>query len=162
MTSQSSTSLTGSASASQGQFFQKNPNPNLLPLQIFKRFEPQMRCRCPIIWLRWQIKCETWCNDQTRHDTRSTSLRNPEDRRDYDTQYQSGYNAKKVSYVFKMKDLKYNGVNDENIVDFITQYELVSRDLGLPPAEMLQYLHNLFRGEALRDYNPYVSATQET
>ena len=53
---------------------------------------------------------------------------------------------------FQNKDSKYSGADNQNIIDFIVQYELVSRDFSLSHHEKRQYVHNLFRGEALRCY----------
>ncbi len=53
---------------------------------------------------------------------------------------------------FQIKDSKYSGADNENIMDFIVQYDLVSRDFNLSHHEKRQYVHNLIRGEALRSY----------
>ncbi len=44
------------------------------------------------------------------------------------------------------KDSKYSGADSENIMDFIVQYDLVSRNFHLSYHEKRQYVHNLFRG----------------
>ena len=51
---------------------------------------------------------------------------------------------------FQNKDSKESGADNENIMGFIAQYDLVSRDFHLSHHEKRQYVHNLFRGEALR------------
>ncbi len=48
------------------------------------------------------------------------------------------------------KDLKYSRADNENIMYFIVQYDLVLRDFYLSHHEKRQYVHNFFRGEALR------------
>ena len=53
---------------------------------------------------------------------------------------------------FQNKYSKYSGADKENIMDFIMKYDLISRDFNLSHHEKLQYVHNLFRGEALRYY----------
>jgi len=70
---------------------------------------------------------------QQIHNTQNLSPRSREDHRIPDTQYHNSRNATNVSYRFKMKDSKYSGADEENIHDFLTQYELVARDLGLSP-----------------------------
>ncbi len=57
---------------------------------------------------------------------------------------------------FQNKDSKYSGADNENIMDFIVQYNLVARDFNRSHHEKRQYVDNLFRGEALRYYYPEV------
>ncbi len=57
---------------------------------------------------------------------------------------------------FQNKDSKYSGADKENIMDFIVQYDLVSQDFHLSHHKKRQYVHNLFRGEALRYYHAEV------
>ncbi len=52
--------------------------------------------------------------------------------------------------LFSQKDRKYSGNDDEGYEEFVDQYLAASRDLSLSPYERLQFLHNLFYGEALR------------
>ncbi len=61
-------------------------------------------------------------------------------------------NAMNMAKGFQIKDSKYSGADNENIMDFIVQYDLVSRDFNLSHHEKRQYVHNLIRGEALRSY----------
>ncbi len=49
-------------------------------------------------------------------------------------------------------DSRYSGADNENIMDSIGQYDLVSQDFSLSYNEKRQYVHNLFRGEALSYY----------
>ncbi len=53
---------------------------------------------------------------------------------------------------FQNKDSQYSGADKENIMDFITQYDLMSRNFYLSHYEKLYYVHNLFRSESLRFY----------
>ena len=53
---------------------------------------------------------------------------------------------------FQNKDSKYSGADKENTMDFIVQYDLVSRDFHLSHHEKRQHVHNLFPAEALRYY----------
>ena len=61
-------------------------------------------------------------------------------------------NAMNIGKRFHNKDSNYSGADNENIMDFIVQYDLVSWDFHQSQFEKLQYVHNLFRGEALRYY----------
>ncbi len=61
-------------------------------------------------------------------------------------------NAMNMAKRSQNKDSKYTGADNENIMDFIVQYDLVSRGFHLAHHEKRQYVHNLFRGEALRYY----------
>ena len=65
-------------------------------------------------------------------------------------------NAIYVSKRFATKDQKGNGADDVCYDEFVNQYIAASRDLCIPAKERHQYLHNLFRGEALRFYNANV------
>ncbi len=53
---------------------------------------------------------------------------------------------------FQNKDSEYSGADNENIMDFIVQCDLVSRDFNLSHHEKRLYVQNLFRGEALSYY----------
>ncbi len=68
----------------------------------------------------------------------------------------SARNAMHIAKLFFSKDRKYNGNDDESYDKFVDQYLAASRDLCFYPSERLQYLHNLFHGEALRFYNANV------
>ena len=57
-------------------------------------------------------------------------------------------NAMNMAKCFQNKDSNYSGADNENIMDFIVQYNLVLRVFNLPHHEKGQYVHNLFRGEA--------------
>ncbi len=70
--------------------------------------------------------------------------------------YSSARNAMHISKLFSSKDRKYNGSDDEKYDEFVEQYLAASLELCLSPSERLQYLHNLFHGEALRFYNANV------
>ena len=65
-------------------------------------------------------------------------------------------NAINASKCFATKNQKYSGAEDESYDKFVDQYIAASRDLCIPVKERHQYLHNLFRGEALRFYNANV------
>ena len=61
----------------------------------------------------------------------------------------SARNALHIGKIFSWKYRKYNG-NDDEFVDLCLA---ACRDLCFATSERLQYLHNLFHGEALRFYN---------
>lgn len=67
-----------------------------------------------------------------------------------------------MSKHFSYNDAKYSGAEDENIKEYIARYQAVCRDLSLSPRERCQFVHNLFRGEALRFYNANVLDRTET
>ena len=67
-----------------------------------------------------------------------------------------------VANRFKHPENKYGGADEENLQEFISQYFLISDDCGLSQAQRLQYIHNIFKGEALRFYNSEVKGIETT
>lgn len=61
-----------------------------------------------------------------------------------------------VAVRFKKKDSKYGGAEEETLHEFVDSYATLSTDYDLTATQKLQYLHNLFRGNALRFYNAQV------
>ena len=55
--------------------------------------------------------------------------------------------------LFASKDKKYSSDDDEGYEKFVDKYLAASRYSCLSPSESLQFLHNLFHGEALQFYN---------
>ncbi len=66
-------------------------------------------------------------------------------------------NAIHIAKLFSSEDRNYSDNDDEGYEEFVDQYLAASRDLSLSPFERLQFLHNLFYGEALRFYNSNVA-----
>ncbi len=62
-----------------------------------------------------------------------------------------------VTKLFSAKYMKYIEHNDEGYEEFVVQYLAAWRDLHFSSSERLQFLHNLFDGEALRFYNANVA-----
>lgn len=58
--------------------------------------------------------------------------------------------------------MKYSGSDEEHLQDFVDSYAITAEDYGLSATHKLQYLHNLFRGDALRFYNSQVKGTVST
>lgn len=67
-----------------------------------------------------------------------------------------------VSVRFKSKEDKYGGSEEENLSEHVDEYLSVTRDYNLTQTQKLQYLHNLFKGEALRFYNKQVREKEST
>lgn len=63
---------------------------------------------------------------------------------------------------FKAKDSKFSGDDTENLQEYLDQYLAVSEDFGLTATQRLQYMHNLFRGEALRFFIQNIRGTAST
>ena len=61
-----------------------------------------------------------------------------------------------ISLRFKSRDDKYGGLEEEDLAEFITQYDTLAKDYRLSDEEKLQYFHNLFKREALRYFNTFV------
>lgn len=57
---------------------------------------------------------------------------------------------------------KYRSAEEENIKEYIARYQAVCRDLSLSPRERWQFVHILFRGEALHFYNANVLDRAQT
>jgi hypothetical protein len=53
-----------------------------------------------------------------------------------------------ISTAFKSSSSKFSGDLDENISEFLREYEVVSRNLALPDQRKFDLLHNLFRDDA--------------
>lgn len=64
--------------------------------------------------------------------------------------------ARDVGNRFKSRENKYSGSSDEDINVAYDLYEAMGKDYMLTPRQKLQYLHNLFTGEALKYYNDVV------
>lgn len=58
--------------------------------------------------------------------------------------------AHRISLRFKNNNSKFSGDPNECLDDFVADYELVCRDYGLSPAQMLRFVYNLLRGDAER------------
>ncbi len=58
-----------------------------------------------------------------------------------------------IEKLFSSNERKYSGSYDEWNVEFVDRYLAVSIDLLLSPSERLEFIHNIFHGEALRLYN---------
>lgn len=66
-------------------------------------------------------------------------------------------NAVSIGKRFGHKEKKYSWSDDENLKDFIDQYYDVCRDLRIPNRDAHQFMHNLFRDQALRFYHANVA-----
>lgn len=55
-----------------------------------------------------------------------------------------------ISNRFKNKEHEYSGHDYEDLDEFFTEYSAVSSDFGLNNDQKFKFLHNLFRGDALR------------
>lgn len=60
--------------------------------------------------------------------------------------------ALRISLRFKNNSSKFSGDPNECLDDFVADYELVCRDYGLSPMQMLRYIYNLLRDDAKRFY----------
>ena len=67
-----------------------------------------------------------------------------------------------INVRFKNKESKYSGSDEEHLQDFIDSYVTTAEDYGLSASQKLQYLHNLFRGDALRFYNLQIKGRVST
>lgn len=67
-----------------------------------------------------------------------------------------------VANRLKNNENKYGGRDDENLQEFLDQYFLISDDCQLSQTERLQYLHNIFKGEALNFYKNEVKGKEHT
>ena len=67
-----------------------------------------------------------------------------------------------VANRFKNKENKYGGSDSENLQEYLDQYFLIADDCGLSHTERLQYLHNLFKGEALNFYKNEIKGKETT
>ena len=72
-----------------------------------------------------------------------------------DTQGRSDRNRAHVdlSNRYKHKDNRYSGRDIEDLDEFFTDYNAVCTDFNLTKAQKFAYLHNIFRGDAIRYYN---------
>lgn len=70
------------------------------------------------------------------------------------TNFSSGIAAEKTAHNIAMRlkdnDKKFSGDLGENWMEFVDEYTQIARDYSLNPPQKLQYLHNLFRGDAKR------------
>ena len=67
-----------------------------------------------------------------------------------------------VASRFKNQDSKYSGHDEECLQEFIDVYQAVADDYSLSARQKKKYLHNLFRGKALRFYNRSVKDSTQT
>lgn len=67
-----------------------------------------------------------------------------------------------ISNRFKDSDTKYGGDEEEDLSEFLEAYSTVTKDYELTVEEKLQYMHNLFKKEALRYYNSSVKGKVTT
>lgn len=93
--------------------------------------------------------------ETSQRDPRFTPRRNENRGSDSNAHYH-------INQRFKSKESKYSGSDDENLQDFIDAYTATAEDYRISPSEKLQYLHNLFRVEAMRFYNAQVKGRYST
>ncbi len=89
-------------------------------------------------------------HSHTHHNHASAPANSHETRRHRDRN--ESHNAVNMEKRFEYKDSKYSRADNENIMDFIVQYDLVSRYFNLSHHKKRQYTQNLFHEEALRYY----------
>ena len=87
--------------------------------------------------------------------SRRESSSQPSDRRGNERSSDSNVHHH-INVRFKNRESKYSGTDEEHLQDYIDAYLATSEDYKLTPRQKLQYLHNLFRGDALRFYNANV------
>ena len=68
----------------------------------------------------------------------------------------SSNNHDTINFRFKNSESKYSGNDEEHLQDYIDSHLTTAEDYKLSPAEKLQFLHNIFRGDTLRFYNAHV------
>lgn len=81
--------------------------------------------------------------------------------REYRSHGSSASHAASISKRFSYKDQQFSGSEDEDFQEFVDKYLDMCNDLEVSPRDKNRFIHNLFRGEALRVYNARVRGQTE-
>lgn len=67
-----------------------------------------------------------------------------------------------IAQGFKDKENKYGGADDEDLFEYLVNYETIADDYGMSEQQKCKYVHNLFKAEALRYYITNIKSTAST
>lgn len=67
-----------------------------------------------------------------------------------------------ISQRFKDRENKYGGTDEEDLSEFLSVYDTVSIDYELTDNQKLQFMHNLFKRQALRFFNTTARSSART